>query len=59
MKLHKTKKPSKLEQASTLFNKIDDNQLHEVAAGCPTNEPFGVPQEGAEGAIRQCHNKLN
>jgi hypothetical protein len=61
MKLQKIQKTSNLEQASTLLNKIDDSELRQVAAGCDgtTNYPFGVPQEGAPGARRQCHNALN
>lgn len=51
MKLQKTKKTSKLEQASTLFNKIDDSNLDQINGGCDgVHEcPFGVPAGSAGG----------
>ncbi|MDP5339573.1 MAG: hypothetical protein NWQ28_13490 [Nodularia sp. (in: cyanobacteria)] len=71
MKLRKTKKTSKLEQASTLLNQIEDSKLHEVAGGI-TPYPFGVPAgspggpwtyswgpEGMEAPRMQRHDELN
>ncbi|MEA5551021.1 hypothetical protein VB713_08525 [Anabaena cylindrica UHCC 0172] len=73
MKLQKTKKTSKLEQASTLLNQINDSNLQQVSGGSGINEyPFGVPAgspggpwtyswgpDGMEAPRLQRHDNLN